>query len=153
MNEPEPLIPQYVLDDWKDALEDGDVRAAELAYALHLALPETEEGAAYPKTLEANEALGPEMRAILDEAHDKYAAFASPEFARVDLGNPNILAFERIAPDERVLVVNNMARVSQPVKFREYAGQEGWDILNRVEFTFPVRAQLDPYECLWLLVE
>ncbi len=90
---------------------------------------------------------------MLDSEWVKYEAFEYGALLRVELGNVNVLAFERIAGPERLLIVNNLAPLSQPVKFRDYAGRVGWDILNRVEFNFPVRAQLEPYEFLWLMVD
>jgi len=158
MSQEAPLVPQYVLDDWSAALRERDPRAAELAYALALALPPGDNADALGSATRAEMDAPPgelsnEARALLDDAYVKYDALREGDFARVDFGNPNILAFVRRYEGDRVLIVNNLARVTQPVKFRDFAGLEGWDILNRVEFTFPVRAQLEPYECLWLLVE
>ena len=158
MSQAELLVPQYVIDDWLAALRTREPRALELARALALSLPNNSETRALQETTSTSEDATPfeianEVAAMLDDSYAKYQALHDGAFHRVDVGNPNVLAFERTTPDERLLVVSNLARVSQPVKFREYAGREGWDILNRVEFTFPSRAQLEAYEFLWLLVE
>lgn len=152
------LVLQYVIDDWFAALQQREPRALELAYALALALPACDETNAVRETARAQEGvaaleISSDVRDLLGYASEKYNALTGGDFRRVDMGNPNVLAFERRTNDERLLIVNNLARVSQPVKFRDYADKEGWDILNRVEFTFPARAQLEAYEFLWLLVE
>lgn len=156
MSEAPLLVAEYVLEDWLDALRAREPRALELAYALSVALPPlAETGAVRAAAQLAEDAtlftVSPVVREMLNNARDKYDALRHGEFVPVDFKNPNILGFERKAEQERVLIINNLARVSQPCKFLEYAGREGWDILNRVEFTFPTRAQLDPYEFLWLL--
>lgn len=182
MSEPASLlVPQFVLDDWAAALQQRDPRALELAYALALALPQTEmpELTVLARTAseEAAHAINGDVRARLQEAYKKYDALRDGSLYARDMGNWNVLGFERtsaaaqaritdlerllsvdnerllIADNERLLIVNNLARVTQPCKFREYAGRRGWDILNRVEFTFPPRAQLEPYEFLWLMIE
>ncbi len=152
------LIPQYGFDDWRDALRTREPRALELAYALALVLPASDETNALKEmTRAANDAaafeIARDVRELLGYAVEKYEALTRGDFERVDAGNQNVLAFERRWNDERLLIVNNLARVSQPCKFSAYAGKEGWDILNRVEFIFPARAQLDAYEFLWLLVD
>ncbi len=158
MSTGELLVPQYIIDDWLEALKTREPRALEVARALSMSLPESDETHGLQATTILGEdatafELAPEVSALLEDSYAKYDALASGDFLRVDAGNPNVLAFERRTPQERLLIVNNLARVSQPVKFKEYAGREGWDILNRVEFTFPARAQLEAYEFLWLLVE
>lgn len=164
-------VPQYVLDDWLAALEQREPRALELAYGLAMSLPqsiattalyEIAVGAGATVSMQEGDGgasdatdaeISQDVKDLLGYAFDKYDALTKGDFAAVDLGNPNVLAFERRADEERLLIVNNLARVSQPIKFKEYAAKEGWDILNRVEFTFPARAQLEPYEFLWLLVD
>lgn len=182
MSNPSLLVPQYVLDDWLSALEQREPRALELAYGLAMALPKSDattalyeiavgasedatardvaaaalvDGAVETRTAEemTPREISNEVRGLLDYAYEKYAALTHGDFMTVDMGNPNVLAFERRNAEERLLIVNNLARVSQPVKFKEYAAKEGWDILNRVEFTFPARAQLEAYEFLWLLLD
>ncbi len=158
MSEPTILVPQHVLDDWRAALQQREPRALELALALALTLPARPETNALAATLRAAQDASPleisgAVRAMLESAYEKYSAFAEGDFQRVDVGNANVLAYERCRADERVLVVNNLARVPEPIKLRGYVGREGWDILNRVEFTCPPRAQLEAYEFLWLLVE
>lgn len=158
MSESEFLIADYVLQDWQAAVRTREPRALELAYALALTLPVTEATAALRATTGVAEEATPfeisnDVREMLEYAIEKYDALTRGDFLRVDLGNPNVLAFERIVADEKLLIVNNLARVSQPIKFQLYAGREGWDILNRVEFIFPTRAQLEAYEFLWLMVE
>lgn len=158
MSSAETLLPQYIVDDWLAALKTREPRALELALALSLSLPERDETVALQQTTRAGaEATAFEISdavsAMLEDAKIKYEALTNGDFVRIDMGNANVLAFERNNAEERLLIVNNMARVSQPVKFKAYAGREGWDILNRVEFTFPARAQLEAYEFLWLLLE
>lgn len=158
MTQPSLLVPDHVLQDWLAALDAREPRALELAYALALTLPEAEEtGSLKQRTHVVDDSnefeISPEVRDLLNAAAAKYDALAKGIFQRVDMGNPNVLAFERQTGDERLLVVHNLARVAQPIKFHAYAGREGWDILNRVEFLFPPRAQLEAYEFLWLLVE
>ncbi|HZQ10339.1 MAG TPA: alpha-glucosidase C-terminal domain-containing protein [Anaerolineae bacterium] len=138
---------QEVLDEWTAALRENEPRALELAYTLALTLPKGEG------TAPSENALSPELRELLLSAYQKYDALRAGTIEPVDLRNPNILAFQRVSGDERLLIVNNLSRRSQPVKFGAYTGRAGWDILNRIEFTFPSRAQLEPYEFLWLLVE
>jgi hypothetical protein len=158
MSEAPLLVPENVFEAWRNALQAREPRALELAYGLALALPELDETgelkAAARATGDPNSfEIADEVLTVLDEAAAKYEAFHGGDFQQIDIGNPNVLAFERTTTDERVLIVNNLTLASQPVKFRGYAGKEGWDILNRVEFTFPARAQLEPYEFLWLLVD
>lgn len=158
MSQGEMLVPQYVVNDWLAALKRREPRALELACALTLSLPDRRDAHELQVALSTGEDATPfeitnEVAAMLEDAYAKYEALHDGAFARVDVGNPNVLAFERTTRDERLLIVSNLARVSQPVKFRDYAGRDGWDILNRVEFTFPSRAQLEAYEFLWLLVE
>ena len=158
MSESEFLIADYVLQDWQAAVRTREPRALELAYALALTLPVADATAALRATTRVAEEATPfeisnDVREMLEYAIEKYDALTRGDFLRVDLGNPNVLAFERIVADEKLLIVNNLARVSQPIKFQIYAGREGWDILNRVEFIFPTRAQLEAYEFLWLMVE
>lgn len=168
MTEPKLFMPQYVFDDWLAALQTREPRALELAYALSLSLPENAEttalraSARIVRTIQTADGalldapkieIAPEVLVLLQDALAKYSSLSSGNFLPVEMGNPNILAFERTGDGERLLIVNNLARVSQPIKFNAYGGKEGWDILNRVEFTFPARAQLEAYEFLWLLVE
>lgn len=158
MSETRLLIPEYVMQDWLDALRTREPRALELAYALGLSLPETAETHGLKESTHAAQVANPleiadEVRELIRDGYEKYDALREGDFLPVDLGNPNVAAFERRTDDERLLLVNNLARVPQPIKFREYANKEGWDILNRVEFTFPARAQIETYEFLWLLVE
>lgn len=158
MSDALPWVPQEVFQAWRAALQQREPRALELAYALTLTLPAHQETRALQETTRASADATPyeiarDVREMLGYAYEKYAALTRGDFARVDLGNVNVLAFERVCADERLLIVNNLTRVSQPVKFRDYAGQAGWDILNRVEFVFPARAQLEAYEFLWLMVE
>jgi hypothetical protein len=158
MSESNSVVPAHVSDALAAALAQGEPRALELAYALSLSLPAeysarqlglslTELAVVPPPELSAA------VRQVLEEAAQKYDALARGDLERIELSNPFIFAFERKTDDERVLVVNNLAQVPQPTKFHQYTGQEGWDILNRVEFTFPARAQLEEYEFLWLLLE
>jgi len=158
MSDAPSLVSGHVLDDWLDALRAREPRALELAYALALALPpQVQTGTVQAAAQMAQDVTSIEVslavRQMLDNAHDKYYAFRHGDFVPVDFRNSNVFVFERNTEQERLLIVNNLARVSQPCKFGDYAGLEGWDILNRVEFTFPTRAQLDPYEFLWLLVD
>lgn len=151
------VVAQEVFDGWSAALKQGEPRALELAYALGLALEDSDETKALKETTRmARDAntfeISAEVHAMLDEAQKKYAALGRGSRRQVDLGSPAVLAFEWFGEGERLLLVNNLTGVSQPVKFRDYAGLEGWDILNRVEFTFPARAQLEGYEFLWLWV-
>lgn len=152
------VLPQEVWDDWLNALKTREPRALELAFALQLSLPADAENAitqAHARFVDDATMLeiSAEMRDLLGYAHEKYAALTRGQFERVEVGNSNVLAFERRTDDERVLVVNNLTLHTQPIKFREYVDKAGWDILNRVEFIFPPRAQLEAYEFLWLLVE
>jgi hypothetical protein len=158
MTESKSVVPAYVSDAFAEALEQREPRALELAYALALALPKNDDvhqlgfSLADLVTTPPPE-LSDSVRQVVEEAVKKYDALSHGDLKRVELSNPSIFAFVRTRGDERVLVVNNLARVPQPTKFHPYSGQEGWDILNRVEFTFPVRAQLEEYEFLWLLLE
>jgi hypothetical protein len=158
MSDTELLVPEVVLAGWQRALGMREPRAMELAYALALALPEGGETADLQQSSKAatdsavNE-VAEVVKTVLDEAAAKYDSFHTGEMTRIDMGNASVLGFERAASGERVLVVSNLTAESQPIKFQGYAGKEGWDILNRVEFVFPARAQLEPYEFLWLLVE
>lgn len=150
---PKLVIPPFVLKDWQTALQDHEPRALELGYALKLALPSEQVA---QLTLIDNLSpieLGASLRKMLETPHSRYQSFVAGSFSRVDLLNPSVFAFERSQGDERLLIVNNLARVSQAVKFGGYPGRAGWDILNRVEFQFPPRAQLEAYEFLWLLVD
>jgi len=142
-----PFLSQEILEEWTAALHENKPRARELAYALALTLPEG-VGAAW-----SEDALSPELHELLETTYQKYDALHSGTIEYVDLRNPNVLAFERANGEDRLLIVNNLSRHSQPIKFGVYAGRAGWDLLNRIEFAFPVRAQLEPYEFLWLLVE
>ncbi len=158
MSASELLVADYVLQDWQAAVRTREPRALELAYALALTLPATEATATLRATTRVAEEATPfeisnDVRETLEYAMEKYDALTRGNFERVELGNPNVLGFERIVANEKLLLVNNLARVSQPIKFQNYAGREGWDILNRVEFIFPTRAQLEAYEFLWLMVE
>jgi hypothetical protein len=151
MTEQGIAMPDEVMEGWTAAVKRGEPRAVELGMALALALPRDEPGVGNGKTDRLE--VGEELREMLLDAHRKYDALTRGDFKRVDAANLNILAFERRTQEERLLIVNNMTRGPQPVKFRAFAGKQGWDILNRVEFTFPARAQLEAYEFLWLLVE
>lgn len=151
------VVPQDVFDRWATALKLREPRALELAYALALALDDSDETKALRETTHAVRdanafEIAQDVRTMLDEARARYDVLGRGSRRQVDLGNPAVPAFERSSDGERVLIVNNLTGVSQPVKFRDYAGMEGWDILNRVEFTFPARAQLEAYEFLWLWV-
>ncbi len=150
------MIQKHVYDAWLADVRGHEPRALELAYALALTLPQQSE------TFLAGDAvlddasthlISTDVRDLMQFAYDRYDAFRDGLYHAVDLGNPAIFAFERAREGERLLIVNNLARVSQYAKFRAYAGMAGWDILNRVEFTFPPRAQLDAYEFLWLMVD
>ncbi len=162
MSSPLPLVPQYVLDDWLTALEQREPRALELAYGLAMSMPKSDATTALYEIAvgatagDSNNSepleIVPEVRALLDDAYPKYTALTHGDFTPIALGNPNVLAFERHDESEHLLIVNNLARVPQPVKFKTYAGQNGWDILNRVEFSFPAQAQLEAYEFLWLML-
>lgn len=149
-------LPPHVIEHWRRALERGEPRALEAAYALELSL---EQDAVPTSQLPRKPAAGAkaqladEVSAMLESAHDRYDALKWGTWRGVELGNPNLFAFERRAEDEELLLVYNLTGASQPVKFGGYAGTRGWDILNRVEFVFPVRAQLEPYEFLWLMVD
>ena len=147
------LIPQFVLKDWQAALDAGEPRALELAFALNLALPAGQLTELIKIKKQIPIELDAAMRELLDSAHTRYDAFVDGTCTRIDMLNPSVFAFERNKGDERLLIVNNLARVSQPVKFGSYAGRAGWDLLNRVEFQFPARAQMEAYEFLWLLVD
>lgn len=158
MSESQPLVAPQVLDELAAAVQRGEPRAFELAYGLSRSLPREGDHSAAgltPRTFgEADaEGIAEQVRQLIDDAAKKYGALSRGEFAAVDLSNPNVLAYELKWQDERLLILNNLARVSQPVKFHSYTAHEGWDILNRVEFTFPARAQLEPYEFLWLALE
>ncbi len=152
------FVPPDVVEKWQNALRTREPRALELAYALALALPAEDVAAALlPPTHNAMDTASVEMssaaRALLLEANAKYDALRRGAFKQVDLGNHQVLGFERFGEGEKLLIINNLSAQSQPLKFRDHAGREGWDILNRVEFIFPARVQLEPYEFLWLLVE
>lgn len=152
------MIQQHVFDSWLADVRAREPRALELAYALALALPQNADASALRGAVAAlgDEEIGEisaDVRDLLQFAYDRYDAFREGSFRRVDFGNPSIFAFERAQENERLLIVNNLARVPQPVLVRGYAGRAGWDILNRVEFIFPARTQLDAYEFLWLMVE
>ncbi len=82
----------------------------------------------------------------------KYHAFGRGRTCFVDLGNEHVLAYERQWQDEQILVVNNLAASSQTIHLGAYKDRTGWDILNAREFEFPPRAQLEPFEFLWLLL-
>ncbi len=158
MSETPMLVPENVFEAWRAALKAREPRTLELAYGLALALPERSETAELKSTTSAASGanafeIADVVTTVLDDAFAKYKAFHDGGFERVDLGNEYVLAFERVTDEERVLCVNNLTAASQPIKFRSYAGKEGWDILNRLEFIFPARAQLEPYEFLWLYVE
>ena len=158
MSENRLLVADYVLQDLQAAVKMREPRALELAYALALALPDAEGTTALRAATSAVQDATPfeissDVREMLEYAIEKYDALTRGDLERADLGNVNVLAFERRAKDERLLIVNNLARVSQPIKFQNYAGKQGWDILNRVEFTFPPRAQLEMYEFLWLMID
>lgn len=152
------LIAPHVLAAWRAAVSRREPRALELAYALELSLPPDPESGS-SSTTPATAApvpppeLAPEVLALLETASTRYAAFRTGTFALLDLGNPHLFAFERTSLGEHLVVINNLAPVPQPVKFGRYSGLRGWDILNRVEFTFPPRAQLESYEFLWLYLE
>jgi len=152
------MIEQRVFDRWLADVRAREPRAMELAYALALTLPQNADASALHETVallgvaEIAE-ISAAVRDWLQFAYARYDAFREGSFRRVDFGNPSVFAFERAQAHEQLLMVNNLARVPQPAIFRVYAGRAGWDILNRVEFIFPPRAQLDAYEFLWLMVE
>jgi hypothetical protein len=158
MNDEPLVIPPQVYADWRSALLAREPRALELCLELELVLPPGAEGAqALVETVRevlacAVDAVSPTLRELLQENHARYEALQGGALRWQASGNPNVLMFERLVGDERIVVVNNLTRVPQPVKFRKYAGLPGWDILNRIEFTFPARAQLEAYEFLWLVV-
>ncbi|MBI4673380.1 MAG: alpha-glucosidase C-terminal domain-containing protein [Chloroflexi bacterium] len=152
------MIQHGVFDAWLADVRGRKPRALELAYALDLTLPQNADVMALrDATMALGDAdvaeISADVRDLLQFAYDRYDALRDGIFQRVDFGNPSIFAFERVREGERLLIVNNLARVSQPVMFRDYVGRAGWDILNRVEFIFPTRAQLDAYEFLWLMVD
>lgn len=151
------MIQKHVYDAWVADVRAREPRALELAYALGLTLP-----AHTPHIFRDGEAtlddattllISSDVRDLMQFAYDRYDAFREGLYQPLDFGNPTIFVFERKCAGEHLLIVNNLARVSQPVKFREFAGRAGWDILNRVEFIFPARAQLDAYEFLWLMLD
>lgn len=150
------MIAQHVFDSWLSDLRAREPRALEIAYSLALTLPQDKGTDSLRARVAPDEEglkiISPDVRDLMQFAYDRYDALRDGNFALVDPGNPNILAFERACRDEQLLLVHNLARVSQPVKFRAYAGRAGWDILNRVEFIFPARAQLEAYEFLWLML-
>ncbi|MGB8648097.1 MAG: maltose alpha-D-glucosyltransferase [Anaerolineae bacterium] len=86
-------------------------------------------------------------------ARKKYRAFGRGATEFVDLKNDHVLAYERKWGDERILVVNNLSGEPQPIHLGAFAAGAGWDILVQREFDFPSRAQLEPYEFLWLLLD
>jgi hypothetical protein len=151
------VIPEQIFDAWFADVRAREPRALELAYALALTLPPQASASLSMADVALDDEtlarLSSDVRDVMQFSAARYEAFRDGAFARVDLGNPSIFAFERMRPDEHLVVVNNLTRVSQPVKFREYVGRAGWDILNRVEFIFPPRAQLDAYEFLWLMMD
>jgi hypothetical protein len=151
------VIPEHIFDAWLADVRAREPRALELAYALALTLPPQASAPLSMADIAPDEEtlvlLSSDVRDMMQFSAARYDAFRDGAFARVDLGNPSIFAFERTRPNEHLLLVNNLARVSQPVKFREYVGRAGWDILNRVEFICPPRAQLDAYEFLWLMMD
>lgn len=152
------MIHPRVFDAWLADVQMREPRALELAFALGLALPSSVDTNLLRDSVAALDAralteISVEVRDHLQFAYDRYEAFRDGTFRHMDFGNPSIFGFERRCQGEHLLIINNLARVSQPVKFREYAGRAGWDILNRVEFIFPARAQLDAYEFLWLMIE
>lgn len=150
------MIQPHVFDGWLADLRSREPRALELAYALELTLPQQGEGAVLraqiAPDIDAAKIISADVRDLMQLAHERYDAFRDGTFKIIELGNANVFAFERVWDGEQLLIVNNLARVPQPVKFRVYAGGAGWDILNRVEFVFPPRAQLEPYEFLWLML-
>lgn len=150
------MIQQHVFDAWLADIRAREPRALELAYALELTLPPQGDANSLWTQVALDDAattsISADVRDLMQFAYERYHAFREGNFTQKDLGNPNILAFERARDGEHLLIVNNLARVTQPVKFGSYAGGAGWDILNRVEFIFPPRAQLDAYEFLWLML-
>ncbi len=150
------MIQQHVFEGWLADLRAREPRALELAYALELTLPLHSTGAALRTQIAPDDAalqtISADVRDLMQFAYERYDAFRDGNFKIIELANPNVLAFERACAGEQLLIVNNLARVPQPVQFRAYAGGAGWDILNRVEFIFPTRAQLEPYEFLWLML-
>jgi hypothetical protein len=156
MSEPAMLVMPEVWGELDRAIQRREPRALELAFALALTLP-AEANADSPDSSQVLTGSPPEIsvqvRLVIEDAVKKYDALTRGEWAVVDVNNLNALAFERMWQDERVLIVYNMSGTSQPIKFSSYGGRAGWDILNRVEFTFPARAQLEAYEFLWLLPE
>ncbi len=82
----------------------------------------------------------------------KYRAFGRGATQFVEVGNARVLAYERAWNDEKILVINNLADSPQPIHLAKYNSHAGWDVLNLREFNFPPRAQLEPYEFLWLLL-
>lgn len=150
------MIAQHVIDGWLTDIRAREPRALELAFALELTLPEQDE--TNPLRVQAAlddermKIISADVRDLMQFAHERYDALHDGSFAPVDMGNPSIFGFERACGSEQLLLVYNLARVSQPVRFRRYAGSAGWDILNRVEFIFPARAQLEAYEFLWLML-
>lgn len=151
------MIAQHVFEAWRADILAREPRALELAYALELALPPDAQSPWWKDekrlTAQMETALSADVRELMQSAYARYAAFRQGNFQPVDLGNPNLFAFERVWQDERLLIVNNLARVPQFATFRGYAGRAGWDILNRIEFVFPPRAQLEAYEFIWLMVD
>lgn len=146
------MIAQYVLDHFLADLDAREPRALELAFALTLTLPQTVLETQIVPSADATKLIGADARDLMEFARERYDALRDGTFAQVELGNPYIWAFERVDADERLLIVNNLARVPQPVKFMAYTGRAGWDILNRIEFLFPARVQLEEYEFLWLML-
>jgi hypothetical protein len=151
------FLPAPVLAELGAALDAEEPRALELALGIELALhgTEPESWGRELLTLVAGRnlsAVAAEVRELLWQASGKYNGLALGSLVHVDVGNQDVLAMERSTADETLLLIYNLTARSQPVKLREYTGREGWDILNRVEFRFPPRAQLEGYEFLWLLI-
>jgi hypothetical protein len=145
-----------VWDDLEKRVERNEPRALELAYALSLSFegvtvhPVAARAKAVPPV---GRVIDPDLKTMLDVMHAKYDAFKIGVIKWRDAGSEHVLGFERVTDGERVVVFANLGDRPAPVKFRELAGREGWDILNSVEFTFPPRAQLEGHEILWLFLE
>jgi hypothetical protein len=153
----EQILPGHVLNEYLRELAAGEIRALELEFSLRVSLPDTGPGLELKRALQGHapargESVSSELIRVLAAAGWRYAAFRSGTLNVFDAGNEWVLAFERALEDEQLLVVNNLSPLSRPVKFGRHAGQSGWDILNRIEFIFPTRAQLEPFEFLWLLL-
>lgn len=90
----------------------------------------------------------------------RYKAFGRGDMTFVPVDNPKVLAFTRTLEDEKLLVVINLSKFSQPAELdlADYKGYQPAEIFSRNKFplikeNMPYLLTLDAYTCEWFELE